>query len=107
MEGLQAAADLDHDVDGLGQREGLLLQPVGQRAAIGVRQNQERAAVLQFADVVHLDDVLGLDATQEPALLEEPVPDRVVVRPVVREHLDRHFGIQLLIVSEPYRSETA
>jgi len=56
---------------------------------------------------VDLDDVLGLDAAQEPALLEEPAADGVVVPPVVREHLDRHLGVQLLIVSEPYRSETA
>ena len=107
MQGLQAAADLDDDVDGLGHRQRLLLQSIGQRAAVGVREHEKGPAVLEFADVVDLDDVLGLHPAQEPALLEEPLPDRVVVPPVVGEHLDRHFGIQLLIVSKPYRSETA
>lgn len=104
---LQPTPDLDDHPDRRNDRQRLLLQPVRERAAVGVREHQERPPVLQFAHVVDLDDMLGLDPAQEPALLEEPAPDRVVVSPVVGQHLDRHFGVKLLVVSEPYRSETA
>ena len=64
-----------------------------------------RLALRGAAGVVHGDDVGRLDLAQEAALLEEPLADVEVARPVVGEHLDRDRRVEVLVVGEPHGRE--
>ena len=107
VQGVQAGADLPDDVERLRDGQRLVLQPVGERALVGIRHDQERAGVLQLAGVVDRHDVGRLDLAQEAALLDEALPHVQVLGPVVGQHLDRDRAVELLVVGEPDGREGA
>ena len=89
VQGLQPEPDLADHLERLRRGQPPDLEPVGERALVGVRHHQVGPAVVELAGVVDRHDVRRLHLAQEPALLEEPLPDVVVLGPVVGEHLDR------------------
>ena len=93
-----------HDL--LDRQPSPVLQQARQRAAIGVRHDEERGPV-DLADVVDADDVVGVGPAQDPGLLEEAVADVHSLRPVVGEALDRDVGGELVVVVEPDGGEPA
>ena len=107
VEGVQPRPDLPHHLAGLRHGQSLVLEPIGQRALVGVRHHQVGPVVLQRPRVVHGDDVRGLHLAEEAALLEEALADVGVLGPVLREHLDRNRGVELLVISEPDGREAA
>jgi hypothetical protein len=103
---LEAATDLGDDPHRLGDLQGTGLDPVGEGAAVGVREHHERAAVVGLPDVVDADDVQRVDLAQEASLGQEAAPDVVVLDPVVGQDLDRDLGVQLLVPRQPDGRET-
>ena len=106
----QAEPDLADDLERLLARQApphSVVEPVGERALVGVPHHQVGPPVVELAGVVDRDDVRRLDLAQEPALVDEPLLDVVVVGPVVGEHLDGHRGVEALVVAEPHRGEPA
>ena len=104
---LEPGTDLADHLHRLRRRQPLDVEPVGEGALVGVRHDQVGAPVVELARVVDRDDVRRLDLAQVAALLEEPLPDLVVLGPVVGEHLDRHRRVELLVVGQPHRREAA
>ena len=101
----EAPADLGQHGEGLRRLQRRQLEPVGQRALVGVRHHEERALVGELAGVVDRDDVGRLDLAQEATLLDEALADVQVAGPVVGEHLDRHGRVEVLVVGEPHGRE--
>ena len=101
----EALADLAHHVERLRTVEGGQLEPVGERALVGVRHDEVGAAVGELARVVDGHDVGGLDLAEEAPLLEEALADVEVLGPVVGEHLHGHGRVEVLVVGEPDRGE--
>jgi hypothetical protein len=75
-----------------------------QHAAV-VQSLQARGHLTHHLDGLRRHHVRRLHPAQEPALLDEARAHVVVVGPVVREHLDRDRGVELLVVGEPHRRE--
>ena len=107
VQGGQAEPDLTDDLERLVARQAPGLEPVGERALVGVPHHEVRPAVVELAGVVDGDDVGRVDLAQEPPLVDEPLLHVVVVGPVVGEHLDGNRGVEALVVSEPHRGEPA
>jgi hypothetical protein len=72
-------------------------QPVGQRAAVGVRHHEVWPAVRQLADVVHPHHPVRVGPAQDPGLLLEPRPHVQPVGPVVSQHLDRDRSVEHVV----------
>jgi len=104
---LESLRHLPHHLDRLRHGQAADLEPVGQRALVGVGHDQVGAAVAELAGVVDGHHVGRLDPAQEAALFDEAGADVVVVGPVVGEHLHRDRGIELLVVGQPDRREAA
>ena len=102
---LEPGADLADHLHGLRRRQPLDVEAVGEGALVGVRHHQVGTPVVELTRVVDRDHVRRLDLAQVAALLEEPLPDLVVLGPVVGEHLDRHRRVELLVVGQPHRRE--
>ena len=90
----QAEPDLADHLERLVARQAAGLEPVGERALVGVPHHQVGPAVVELAGVVDGHDVRRLDLAQEPALVDEPLLHVVVVGPVVGEHLDGDRGVE-------------
>ena len=97
----EPAADLGQDGQRLRGLERRQLEPVGQRALVGVRHDEVGTLVGELAGVVDGHDVGRLDLAEEAALLDEALADVEVTGPVVGEHLDRHRRVEVLVVGEP------
>ena len=104
---LEAEPDLAHDLQRLADGEPVDLEPVRERALVGVRHDEVGPAVVELTRVVHRHHVRRLDLAEEPSLLDEPAADVVVLGPVVRQHLDRDGRVELLVVGEPDGGEAA
>jgi hypothetical protein len=81
--------------------------PVGQGAALGVRHDLVGTPVRKLAVVVDADQPLGVRPPQHLRLLLEAGAHVGLVRPVVGEHLDRHPGLERLVLGEPHGGERA
>ena len=62
---------------------------------------------VDLADVVDPHDVVGVGATQDAPLLEEPFAHVEPLRPVLGQRLDRDVGLELGVVVEPDGREAA
>ena len=81
--------------------------PLEQRAAVGEIHDEVRSAVRELVDVVDADDVVRVGPPEDAGLLEEPLPDLLVVRPVLGQNLDRDRRRQRLVLGEPDRRKRA
>ncbi|RAO54305.1 hypothetical protein ONO86_01239 [Micromonospora noduli] len=97
--------DVGGDPQRRAHRHRPVAQPVGERAASGVRHHQVRPTVGQLTDVQHPDQMIGVDLPHEPGLLAEAPPDVGPLRPVVGEHLHGHRRVQLVVVRQPHGGE--
>ena len=89
VQGTEAEPDLADHLERLVAGQAADLEPVGERALVGVPHHQVGPAVVELAGVVDRHHVRRLHLAQEPALVDEPLLHVVVVGPVVGEHLDR------------------
>jgi hypothetical protein len=97
--------DRDHGLRRPGRRH--LCHPLGEGASVGEGHDEEGPPVRQFPDVVHPDEMVAVDATQEPGLVDEPASDVGMAGEVLGEDLHRHRGVELGIVREPDCGEPA
>ena len=105
VQGGEALADLVDDRQRLRVAQPAELEPVRQRALVGVRHDEEGAFVVELTGVVDAHDVRRLHLAQEAALLDEALPDVEVPGPVVGQHLDGHRRVEVLVVGEPHGRE--
>ena len=107
---LQPVGDREADRDRLLDRVApAALDPpahaVLQRPAVGEVHDEVRPSVRKLVDVVDADDVIRVGPPEDARLLEEALPDLVVVRPVLGEDLDRDRSRERLVLGEPDRGE--
>ena len=82
-----------------------LLAEVVHGAAIDIVHDKVRPLVIEGADVVHLHQAAIMDAAQNPGLCQEATPDIPVTGPVVGEHFDSHWHVQVIIMAKPHGRE--
>ena len=74
-------------------------------AAVDVVHDKVRPPVIEGADVMHLHQSAIMDAAHDPGLCQEATPHIAVTGPVVREHFDSHWHIQVIVMTEPHSRE--
>ena len=103
--GGERGRDLDGDVEGVAQREGLD-EPLIQRLALDVFHRDVRPAVGRLAEVVGVADVRMIERRGGARFLLEPRVS-VGIRDLGTEHLERHAAIQLPIARGIHFSHAA
>ena len=81
-------------------------EEVGERLAVYVLHDDVRAAVV-LARVVDADDVRVGEPRRELGLTDEPPPELIVAREVLRQQLDRHRPLELGVAPEVDRGHAA
>lgn len=84
-----------------------LLQYVAQGAAADVVHHEVRPPVRELAQVEHPHHAVAGDPPHQPRLGQEAFAYVGARRPVVRENLDGHVDIQVVVVPPPYSRERA
>src|SRR5687767_6030657 len=110
--GLDAVAELRHDLPGVAAREPAAcaaksLEPLAQRIALEQLHDQEWNTVLGGIHVPGADDVGAREPSRDPRLAYEPLRHLGTTRQVPVQDLDRDGGAEELVTCLDHARHTA
>jgi hypothetical protein len=91
---VEAAADLDRDVERVAERQRSALQPLLERLAIVVRHGDERLPIVGRIHVVDRADIGMVERGRRLRFLDEPFARLRIARHVLRQELESDLTLQ-------------